>query len=176
MMIRKDRSLGIQCLDVVHIVFAELKVEDVEVLTYSLRICRLRKGHNPALKLPAEHDLRHGLAVLLGDINQNWIAEDIVVALCKGSPALGHDSLGCLVCLLFLFLMEHVELDLVHRRDDIIENRKVCDLIFFEIGDTNRADLPCLVQLFQGSPCPEGIPYRLVKQIQIDVIQTELSQ
>ena len=92
------------------------QAEDVEVLLHAIAVRALRDADHTALQQPAQHDLPRRLIVFMGDLQENRILEDIVVALGKRCPGFLLDIVLFHESCFIPFLVPDVRLDLVDSR------------------------------------------------------------
>src|SRR3954471_13880954 len=91
--IRPDTARLGQCRQSGHLCVGQLDVEHVDVLRDPLLARRLRDDDATELDVPAQHDLRGGLVVRLGDAGHDWVVEQPVAAP-KWAPRLGDDAVS----------------------------------------------------------------------------------
>ena len=77
----------------------------------------------PRLGQPTQNDLRHGFVMFVRNGTQQRIFEDVVSAFGKRSPGFNLDVVFLQEFLGFDLLAERMRLDLVHRRDDLVDAR-----------------------------------------------------
>src|SRR5215218_1342073 len=155
---------------------AELEVEHVEVLSHTLRPHGLGDDDDLPLDEPTQDDLRDRLPVLTRDGAEDWVGEEVVLALVKRSPRLDlHPPLAHEV-LFDLPLVEGVRLDLVDGRNDLVVLDQVYEAVRVEVGDADRPDAPLAVERLHGAPGAVVVPEGLVDEVQVEVVDAESLQ
>jgi hypothetical protein len=164
----------------------ELEVEDVEVLRDPLWLRRLRDHRTAPLQVPAQHHLRRGLVMGLGDATDHRVLQGagVVTVAVEGDaadrgPGLGEDALLAVEGLHLRLGEVGVDLDLVHGRHDLGVVEGCSEVVDHEVADANGADLAVGEQRLQG---PVGLQgrlevrrQRLVQDQGIDLLDTELA-
>ena len=166
----------VQCGNLRLVVIVQLEVEDVQVLGHALGLRGFGQHHDAALDEPAGDDLRHGFAVFLADGGEHGVLEDAELAFGKRSPGFGHDAFREQPLHLLGLLVEGVDLDLVHRGHDLVEQAHVQHTVGGEVAQADGADPAACLIFLQRAPCAVDIIERLVQQHQVDVAAVQPCQ
>ena len=95
MLIRCKTVITLQCIDALHLVGSQLKVEDVVVLGDVGSVGRAGDGDGATLQMPAEQDLIGRLVVSLGDGGDDLVLReglDAGAATAEGEPGFEDGS------------------------------------------------------------------------------------
>ena len=97
--------LPVKISDFIHLLPRQFKIKYIEVLCDMIRIGGTVNGNVPILDLPAENDLRRGLSMSIGDLNDGFIGEMLLgmPSAAKGIPGFHHDPV-----LLYILLQRFV--------------------------------------------------------------------
>src|SRR2546430_13991831 len=112
-MVEKEALLRVQRGDGVHILPAQLKIEDVKVLSNPFPSDGLRDHNDASLYQPAQHHLCDALLVLAANGKQQLVLEQVVSTFSKGPPGLDLHAQFLQELLHLYLLMERVRFDLV---------------------------------------------------------------
>src|SRR3954468_3002613 len=134
-----------------HLRVSQLDVEHVDVLRDPLLARRLRDDDATELDVPAQHDLRGGLVVRLGDAGHDRVVEQ-PVASPERAPRLGDDAVPVVELARLLLREPRVQLDLVDRRHDRRLAEQSLEVRHGEVRHTDRAYAPVCVQLLESPP------------------------
>lgn len=102
--VEEQRGAGVERADPRQLLVGEPEVEDVEVLRHPLGTHRLGDGDHTPPGQPAQHHLRHRLAVSLADVRRQRVGEQVVPPLGEAAPRLdphpvfAHEALAVGVC------------------------------------------------------------------------------
>ena len=122
-MIEETGSPPYRAPDRFHILVFQLETKNVEVLGHPVPTNRLRDDDDSSLYQPTQDHLRNRFAVILGDREQQFVAENIVLSLGEGSPRFDLDVVFLKECLRFYLLMERVCFDLVYCGKHLVDER-----------------------------------------------------
>src|SRR6185437_11571454 len=157
-----------------HVVAIELEVERADILFQPLEPDRLRNGDESAVKMPADDDLRRGLAMLRGDGGDRRIAEQ--TAPTEGTPRFRSDPPLVMKRAQAALLKPRMKLDLVHRRRDAGFANDPLEVVAIEVRDADRSDPPVLLQTDERLPAFDikiRARARPMDQVQIEPVAAE---
>ena len=164
----------IQGVNPVHLLLGQREVPDGEVLLHTLPVHSLGKDHHAPLDIPTQGHLGGSLTVGTADLCQYMIGENTILAFCEGPPCLGDHAIVQHNLHGLLLVEEGVDLHLVHGWFYLHGLAEVQQPGGVEIADTNGPELSVPVCLFHSPPGTQVISHRLVDQIQVQVIQTQV--
>ena len=185
--LRAAALIGVQGVDRGELVGAQLEVEHVEVLRDAVRLGRLRDDGAALLQVPAQHHLRRGLAVGLGDLADHRVLERaaVLAVAVEGDaadrrPRLGQDAVLGAERLDLALLEVRVHLDLVDRRHDRRLRQERGEVVDHEVADPDGAHLAVVEQRLQRPVRLQGLVelrrQRLVQDQQVDLVDAELAR
>ena len=136
-MVEEETLAGVEAGDLLHVILAQLEIEDVEILLHALHMYGLRYDDHTALDEPAQSYLSRRFAIFLSDTHKDRVGEEIVAALGKRPPR--HDVAAILLHILpgADLLVEHVGLHLIHHRRNLHVACEVNQMVRVEIADTD---------------------------------------
>ena len=160
--------------DLHHVLIAEGKVPDGNVLLHALSVDGLGDDGDAPLDVPTQSHLGGALAVLLTDPGQHGMRKDAVVALGEGAPCLGVDAVRLHERQGVLLLEEGVELHLVDGGPDLHRLADVGQDLRIAVAHADGPELAGLVCLLHGPVGADIVAHGLVDQVQVDVVQSQL--
>ena len=116
------------------------------------------------------------LSCFVATARRGWILEDMVPPLCKWGPSLRLNRIGPQELLGLTLLKERIHFNLVNRRDHLVVEHEVHDSVRLKIGDANRSDLACGVQVFHSPPLAIHVAKWLMNEIEIEIVQLQSLQ
>ena len=138
---------AIKRADLLHLLLRQLKIKDVLVGIDASRLRGLGNADRSALNRPADHHLRTGLVMVLGDLQQHGVLHQwhrrrrVHVARASQRVVGSHrDSVLLAVLQKLPLLQMGMQLHLVHRGLDGAEGQQVRQLLRREVGNTDRVN------------------------------------
>ncbi len=140
-----DPAIGrIKLFDAPHVVVVEPDVERGDILLQPLEAHRFRNRDQAAVEMPADDDLRRGLPMLGGDVDDCGLAEQSAPP--ERAPGFRFDPALVVERPEGLLLEPRVKLDLIDGWRDPRLADDPLEVIAIEIRDPDRADPPLLLQ------------------------------
>src|SRR5271157_3138800 len=134
----------IERVDASHIVGVEMEVERSDVLPQALGTHGFRNGDQAVVEMPANDDLRRGLPMLRGDLDDHRLAE--VSAASERTPGFRLDPSPVMELSKRLLLKARMELDLIDRGRYASLSDDSFEVIPIEIRNPDRADPTLLLK------------------------------
>src|SRR5215472_6703397 len=175
--VRAGPGATVERLDRGHVTGGEREVEYVDVLPDPRRSDRLRNDDVSQLDVPAQDDLRRGLAVPARQRGDHRVSEDIPLG--QRTPRLRHDAVRPVERTYLLLLESRMQLHLIDRGHDPAPVQKGLQMPRLEVRHANRPGPSARADLFERLPGVEVDGrgrYRPVDQVEVDVVQSEPAQ
>lgn len=109
----------------------------------------------------------------MGDLLENGVLENVVVALGKRCPGFLLDIVLFHESCFIPFLVPDVRLDLVDSRLYLVAVEKIREALIPEARHADGADAAFLVEAFHSTPGPVIIAIRFVDEVKVEVIETK---
>jgi len=162
------------------IICVELQRERVIIVVKVSFACRLRDGAHPHREMPTQHHLSRRAAMFLRNLQDQWIvkkrADGACAATSERAPGLRHDAMTSVELMELALLKIRMDLDLVHRRDDLRLLDQLLEMSNLEVADPDGTDKPGLLEFDQHTPGFDVETQRRtgpVHQIEIELVQPQ---
>ena len=137
---------------------------------------RFGNGHDAALQVPTQNDLRNRLAVLRADLCKNGLDEQSASALAEWRPCFMDDTVLVHPFVCGFLLIVRMRLHLIDHRFDARKGTNVHQPVGIEVGNADGAQFSLRIQLLQRSPCAVVICKRLMQQNEVEIIVLQFTQ
>lgn len=154
-----------------HIVAVKRKIPNRNIFFHAVLMNRLRNHHNAALNVPPQNNLADRFSVLRRNFRQNRICKNSVLSFRERSPSLRHNAVIFHRFKSLLLLKKRMQLNLVHRRQNLKILAQIAEPVRIHIAHAHRADFSCLVQIHHRTVRAVVIAERLMKKIQIQILK-----
>ena len=166
----------VESIDFLHICIGKSEIPNVKILLDALFVNGLRDNDNAPLDVEAKRDLRRSLAILGSNLGEHRVGEDTVAALRERPPGFQDNTKFFCRFKGLLLVEERVAFHLVDHGHDLAVQAQVSHALGIEIAYSDCLCLSALINIFQRAPCGIVVANRLMQQIQVDILQTELVQ
>jgi len=165
--------------DCAHLLLIQLEVKDVDVLRDSAGIRRPWNCHQTELDVPAEYDLRRGLAMLDRDPGDHRVVPQLVARCTNRAVRLGDNAVGGVVRPALLPRRVGTQLNLVHVRRDTGLVEHALQMGRLEVGCANGAESGVFEHRLETPQCIDVailVRVRPMHQQEIDVVDAQSLQ
>lgn len=134
------------------------------------------KNHEAIIQVPAQHDLRRGLAVFLCQGLDHRVAQHLAAA-CQWAPGLGGDAFGGVILDQFLLLQIGMQLDLVNHGRLAGLGDQQFDVLHTEVRHADGGDAALFTQAQKSLPGIEifaALRAGPVDEVEVEPVELEL--